>query len=104
VLRAGHAFEQATGFSARHPVLTPGEAAGTIDPKPWKPDTSGVEPAVRARAEAAAAAAGLRLPPHILEELVAVAPAALAMAGRLARGLPREAEVSSIFLPGRDVE
>jgi aspartyl-tRNA(Asn)/glutamyl-tRNA(Gln) amidotransferase subunit A len=104
VLRAGHAFEQATGFSARHPVLTPGEAAGAIDPKPWKPDTSGVEPAVRARAEAAAAAAGLRLPPHILEELVAVAPAALAMAGRLARGLPREAEVSSIFLPGRDVE
>jgi aspartyl-tRNA(Asn)/glutamyl-tRNA(Gln) amidotransferase subunit A len=104
VLRAGHAFEQATGFSVRHPVLTPGEAAGAIDPKPWKPDTSGVEPAVRARAEAAAAAAGLRLPPHILEELVAVAPAALAMAGRLARGLPREAEVSSIFLPGRDVE
>ena len=104
VLRAGHAFEQAMGLVARRPALLPGAAPASVDPKPWQPDVSMVEPAVRARAEQAALAAGLRLPPAILEELVAVAPWALAMARRLGRGLPRECEVSSIFDASRDVD
>jgi Asp-tRNA(Asn)/Glu-tRNA(Gln) amidotransferase A subunit family amidase len=104
VLRAGHAFEQATGFYKRRPKLTPNAKAAAIDPKPWVPDTSEVERGVRAHAENAAARAGLRLPPHIMEELVAVAPWALAMARRLGRGHPREAETASIFDPGRDVD
>ena len=46
--------------------------------------------------------AGLRLAPeHIMEELVAVAPWALAMAKRLRRDHVRSAEVSSIFDPTR---
>ena len=49
-------------------------------------------------------AAGLRLPGHIMEELVAVAPWALAMARRLNRHHPREAETASIFDPGRDID
>ncbi|MEZ5855032.1 MAG: amidase [Hyphomicrobiaceae bacterium] len=97
VLAAGHAFEQASGHWRRRPNLVAGAAAGHIDPRPWKPDTSSVAPAIRARAEAAASNAGLKLPDAIMEELVAVAPWALAMAGRLGRKHPREAEVSSIF-------
>jgi aspartyl-tRNA(Asn)/glutamyl-tRNA(Gln) amidotransferase subunit A len=97
VLRTGHTFEKALGLTARHPQLTPGAAPAPVEPKPWRPDTSAVAPSVRARAENAAAAAGLKLPPPIMEELVAVAPWALAMAGRIKRNNPRGLEVSSIF-------
>jgi aspartyl-tRNA(Asn)/glutamyl-tRNA(Gln) amidotransferase subunit A len=103
VLRAGHAFERATGFYKRRPQLAAGAKPGAIEPKPWKPDTSAVEPAVRSFAENAARHAGLKLPEAILEELVAVAPHALALARRLRRDHPREAEVASIFDPGRDL-
>ncbi len=104
VLRAGHAFEHATGLYKRRPALTAGEKPAAIDPKPWVPDTSAVEPAIRAQAQSAAARCGLALPEPILEELIAVAPWALAMARRLERDHPREAETASIFDPGRDVD
>ena len=103
VLRAGHAFERATGFTTRHPTLLPGQTAGAINPKPWIPSTREVAASAREHAEGAAARAGLRLPGPLMEELVAVAPWALAMAARLRRDHPREAEVASIFDPGRDV-
>lgn len=103
VLRAGHAFEQAIGYCKRRPQLAPGAAPAAINPKPWSPDTSKVEPGVRARAEQAAAAAGLRLSGPLLEELVAVAPWALAMAHRLRRDHPREFEVASIFDVTREI-
>ena len=101
VLRAGHAYETATGFFMRMPDLRPGAASAALDPKPWRPDTSQVEPAVRVLAENAAMRSGLRLTPEHLEELTAVAPWALAMAKRLRRDHPRSAEVSSIFDPTR---
>ena len=59
---------------------------------------------MRALAENAAVRAGLRLPGAIMEELVAVAPWALAMARRLKRDHAREAETVSVFDPGRDVD
>ena len=104
VLRAGHAFQAATGHWQRRPLLKAGAAPAVLDVKPWTPDTSAILPAVRRRAEGAAIHAGLKLPPAIMEELVAVAPFALAKAQRLARGHAREAEVCSIFDPGRDVD
>lgn len=104
VLRVGHAFEQATDFTKRKPTLTAGAAPGAVDPKPWVPNTSDVSPSVRAHAENAARHAGLRLPEPIMEELVAVAPWAMAMARRLRRDHPREAETCSIFDPIRDVD
>ena len=88
VLRVGHAYEMATGFFKREPDLKPGAAPAALDPKPWRPDTSQVEPAVRAFAENAAMRAGLRLAPEQMEELVAVAPWAIAMAKRLRRDHP----------------
>jgi aspartyl-tRNA(Asn)/glutamyl-tRNA(Gln) amidotransferase subunit A len=103
VLRAGHAFERATDFHKRRPALTPGAQPAAIAPKPWSPDTSKVPPSVRAHAEAAAARCGLRLPDAIMQELIAVAPWALAMAARLNRHHAREDETASIFDPGRDV-
>ena len=64
VLAAGHAYEQASGWSKKHPRLTPGASPGAVDPKPWVPDTSNVEPAVRARTEAAARCCGLASSRH----------------------------------------
>lgn len=104
VLAAGHAYEQAAGWLARKPTLVAGAEAAKLDPKPWVPDTRSVAPAVRRRAEEAARHAGLALPAPIMEELVAVAPHALAMAERLRRDHPREAETSSIFDPARDLD
>jgi aspartyl-tRNA(Asn)/glutamyl-tRNA(Gln) amidotransferase subunit A len=101
VLRAGHAYEMATGFFKRAPNLKPVAAPAALDVKPWRPDTSQVEPAIRAFAENAATRAGLRLAQEHVEELVAVAPWAIAMARRLRRDHPRSAEVSSIFDPTR---
>ena len=85
-------------------LLVPGARAADIEPKPWHPDTSTIEPAVRALAENAAVRCGLRLPDEIMEELVAVAPWALAMARRLNRDHSRDMETASIFDPGRDIE
>jgi aspartyl-tRNA(Asn)/glutamyl-tRNA(Gln) amidotransferase subunit A len=104
VLRAGHAFERAAGLYKRRPTLVSGAEPGVIDPKPWWPDTTAVEPSVRALAENAAHGAGLKLSGPMLEELVAVAPWALAMARRLRHDHPREVEVASIFDPARDLD
>jgi aspartyl-tRNA(Asn)/glutamyl-tRNA(Gln) amidotransferase subunit A len=101
VLRAGHAYEMATGLFERATDLKPAAPPAALDPQPWRPDTSQVEPAVRAFAENAAVRAGLRLAPEHMEELVAVAPWAIAMARRLRRDHLRSAEVSSIFDPTR---
>jgi aspartyl-tRNA(Asn)/glutamyl-tRNA(Gln) amidotransferase subunit A len=101
VLRVGHAYEMATGFFKREPDVKPGAAPAALDPKPWRPNTSQVEPAVRTFAENAAIRAGLRLAPEQMEELVAVAPWAIAMAKRLRRDHVRSVEVSSIFDPTR---
>ncbi|MEZ5816769.1 MAG: amidase [Hyphomicrobiaceae bacterium] len=101
VLRAGHAYEMATGFFKRAPELQPHQPPAKLNPKPWCPDTGAIEPGVRAFAETAAKRAGLRLTDQQSEELVAVAPWALAMAQRLRRNHLRTAEVSSIFDPTR---
>ena len=104
VLAAGHAYERAAGWIARKPRLEAGAPPAKLDPKPWKPDTSTVSAEVRRQAETAAATAGLKLSPALMEELVAVAPFVLAKARRLKRDHPREAEVCSVFDPIRDVD
>jgi aspartyl-tRNA(Asn)/glutamyl-tRNA(Gln) amidotransferase subunit A len=104
VLRAGHAFEGATGLYRRRPALALGAKPAAIEPTQWRPDVSRIDATVRAQAEAAAVRCGLRLPDEIMEELVAVAPSALAMAARLGRQYAREDEVASIFDPGRTVD
>ena len=104
VLAAGHAFEQATGHWRKSPPLTAGTAPAKLEPKPWVPDTSAVPAAIRSFAEQAARRAGLKLSGPLMEELVAAAPWAIAMAERLKRDHAREDEVSSIFDPIRDLD
>ena len=99
VLRAGHAFEKETGYWTARPKLVAGDPPAAVDPQVWVPDTSAVDGQVRTHAEIAAKHAGLNLPPEIMEELVAVAPHALAMAARLPRDHVQYDEVSSVFLP-----
>lgn len=99
VLRAGHAFERETGYWTARPNLVAGEPAAKVDPQAWVPDTTAVDAHTRAHAENAARHAGLDLSPQIMEELVAVAPHALAMAKRLPRDHAQFDEVSSVFLP-----
>lgn len=104
VLRAGHAYEQATGFWKRRPNLVAGAKPAALDPKPWVPNTKDVPPDVRAYTLASAQRAGLKLPEPIMDELIAVAPYAIAMAKRLQSGLERAAETCSVFDPVRDVD
>jgi hypothetical protein len=99
VLRAGHAFERETGYWTERPKLIAGEPAAEVNPQVWVPDTTAVDANTRAHAENAARHAGLDLSPEIMEELVAVAPQALAMAKRLPRDHSQFDEVSSVFLP-----
>jgi len=99
VLRAGHAFEKETGYWTARPTLAPGNPPAEVNPETWVPDTSAVDPNVRAHAKNAARHAGMNLPPEIMEELVAVAPHALAMAARLPRDHAQYDEVSSVFMP-----
>jgi aspartyl-tRNA(Asn)/glutamyl-tRNA(Gln) amidotransferase subunit A len=102
VLAAGHAFEQPTGYGKRRPELRRGAAPSQLNAKPWKP--SAPDAASESIAVEAAKRAGLKLPDDILSELTAVAPGALAMAGRLRRTHARDAEVCSIFDPVRDID
>ena len=97
VLRAGHAFEREAGHWLKRPELIAGDPPREVDPQTWVPDTSEVDARTRAHAENAARHAGLELPPEIMEELVAVAPHALAMARRLPRDHAQFDEVSSVF-------
>jgi aspartyl-tRNA(Asn)/glutamyl-tRNA(Gln) amidotransferase subunit A len=101
VLRAGTAYERVAGWHRHLPRLVPGAAAAAVAPLAWQPGLEGADRAVLDRAAQAARLAGLHLPEAILAELVAVAPLALAMAGRIARALPQSAEVSGVFDPLR---
>src|SRR5262249_24520361 len=98
-LRGGRAVGRPTALPRPRPPPPPGAKPAAIEPRPWLPDTSKVDPAVRAQAEAAAARCGLRLADQIMEELIAVAPWALAMAARLGRQHARADETASIFDP-----
>ena len=97
VLRAGYAYEREAGFCNARPDLVIGADAAEVDPQMWLPDTSEVSSEVQTHAEQAARIAGLNLPADILQELIAVAPHALAMARRLPRDHQPADEVSSVF-------
>ncbi len=103
VLGAGHAYERAAGHHLKRPPLEAGRPPAPVEPKPWVPDTGNVPARVRERAISCARAHGLDLPAPILDELIAIAPDAIAMAARLERGHARAQEVSSIFDIGREL-
>lgn len=88
VLRAGHAYEQATQWRQRRPALAPGVQAPPITPPDLTPDTAACDAGTRELAAGLAVKAGLRLNEQQYQVLFEAAPYALAMAGRLRKPRP----------------
>jgi len=97
VLKAGHAYEQATAWRARRPQLTPGAAAPTITPQGNEPDTSAVDAATRGLALDLATRAGLKLNEREQAIFLECAPYALAMANRMRKDRGRFEEPALVF-------
>jgi aspartyl-tRNA(Asn)/glutamyl-tRNA(Gln) amidotransferase subunit A len=97
VLRAGHAYEQATTWRKRRPLLVPGAVASELaSPTENMPDLStGAE--TRAIVESAIVRAGLTLTDQQRALLYRVAPAVLAAVSRIRRDRPRADEPANIF-------
>ncbi|HSB42489.1 MAG TPA: hypothetical protein VLK28_11700, partial [Methylomirabilota bacterium] len=92
IVRIGHAFERATEWHARRPVLVAGAAAPAVTPPPVLSVTDQPDAATRDLCVAAARRAGLRLDDRMLAQLLEGAPYALGMVERLRRdhGLQHE--------------
>jgi aspartyl-tRNA(Asn)/glutamyl-tRNA(Gln) amidotransferase subunit A len=92
VLRVGHAYEQATGWRSRRPVLRPGAPRPPVVPAPAAPLDARVTPATRAAAAALAGQAGLVLDERQFDLLLRAAPHAFEMIRRLRQPLARAPE------------
>jgi len=99
VLRVAQAYEAATGWKTRRPVVTPGTAplAQPPVPAPAKADISATR---RAEIAAICKRAGLTLPEHHFEQLCASAPHIEEMVAHLYRDYAFYDEPSSVFVPG----
>ena len=96
VLRAAHAYEQATQWRDRRPALKPNRLRVEVTPPPA---VSGVpvEQSVRDWVEAQAQRSGVKLNDIQLTLLGEVAPYARAMAERLCRRFDRSVEPANVF-------
>jgi aspartyl-tRNA(Asn)/glutamyl-tRNA(Gln) amidotransferase subunit A len=83
VLRIGHAYEQATAWRGRRPVLEAGMTAPMLPAPPDPPPT--LNEHVRAGAADAVRRAGLTLTPRQFDIVCAAAPLVEAMLGRIRR-------------------
>lgn len=84
VLRAAHAYEQATAWRKRRPQLTPGSAAASISVRNAPAYNADQDPATREYVRVMAERAGLTLTAARFAQLCTLAPLALAAAARLA--------------------
>ena len=101
VLKAGHAYEQATSWRARRPLLAPGAKQPPVTPNGNEPDASGLDAATRALVLDMAARAGLKLDERRQAILLEAAPHALAMANRIRKDRGRFEEPALVFrFPG----
>jgi aspartyl-tRNA(Asn)/glutamyl-tRNA(Gln) amidotransferase subunit A len=85
VLRAAHAYERATGWTARHPRLDPAAAFSRALPPVPDPEPYDATPAERAAAALACRRAGLTLTERQMAMVLAAAPHVEAMTARIAR-------------------
>lgn len=98
VLRVGHAYEQATGWRARRPVLVPGAERPSVQMAPPAPlDDRVATAAVRSTAAALADQAGLVLDEYQFAQLLRAAPHAFATTRRIREPLARAAEPANTF-------
>ena len=101
VLRAGHAYQQATDWHKHHPQLTPGAPQPAVTPKGNEPVAADLDAATRDFVLRTAARAGLKLNDFQTAILLETAPFALAMAERIRKPRDRMAEPALVFrFPG----
>ena len=94
VLRAGHAYEGATGWRQRHPPLIAGAVAPPVTPRPaLSGNDLARDPALSVLAERA----GLRLGAREEALLQDAAPGALAVAARIRRDHAYDVEPAALF-------
>jgi aspartyl-tRNA(Asn)/glutamyl-tRNA(Gln) amidotransferase subunit A len=98
VLRAAHAYETATSWRARRPVLDPNAAFSSELPPVPPPAKADISQPERDRVAAICRRAGLSLNERHFEQLCATAPYIEAMAGRLNRTRTFYEEPSSVFV------
>jgi len=97
VLRVAHAYEAATPWRARRPLLDPDAAFSTTLPPVPDAERSDLSPARRDEIAAICRRAGLSLNERHFEQLCASAPYIEAMTGRLRRDFAFYDEPSSVF-------
>ena len=97
VLRAGHAYQLATDWHLRRPVLVLGASSPAVDTRANEPGTADLDAATRAHVETMARRAGLRLDERQMQILLEAAPHALAMAARMHKPRDRMDEPSLVF-------
>jgi len=100
VLRAAHAYETATAWRRRRPVLDPGASFSTALPPTPAPEAVN-DPAIRDMVLSACRRAGLSLNDDQIAMICAAAPYVTAMTSRLRRGRDFREEPANIFrFPG----
>ena len=100
VLKVAYAYEQATMWHQRQPILVPGDSPAVIDHTTHDKASPQIAPELRQLVGMLAARAGLSLPEPLLLQLCEAAPYAFAMAQRLPV-LKWEAEPANVFrFPG----
>jgi aspartyl-tRNA(Asn)/glutamyl-tRNA(Gln) amidotransferase subunit A len=98
VLRVAKAYEDATPWRRRRPVLTPGTAAPATPAVP-PPEKAEISDARRGEIATIVARAGLTLPEDVFEQLCASAPYVEEMVGGLNRSWAFHDEPASVFVP-----
>jgi aspartyl-tRNA(Asn)/glutamyl-tRNA(Gln) amidotransferase subunit A len=98
VLRVAKAYEDATAWKARRPVLTAGAAPLPAPPVP-PPAKADITAARRGEIAAICKRAGLTIPDNHFEQLCAAAPHVEEMVAHLNRMPAFYDEVSSVFVP-----
>ena len=97
VLRAGHAYQQATDWHARRPHLVGGAPQPVVTPKVNEPAAADLDAATRDFVLRTASRAGLKLNDYQTAILLETAPFALAMAERMRKPRDRMEEPALVF-------
>ena len=97
VLRAGHAYQCATSWTARRPILVTGANAPVISADDNPVPAPAIDEGTRRYVDAMAVRAGLKLTPGQKAQLYEAAPHALALVKRIAHGHAYGDEPASSF-------
>jgi aspartyl-tRNA(Asn)/glutamyl-tRNA(Gln) amidotransferase subunit A len=97
VLRAGHAYQQATDWHLRHPQLTAGATQPQVSPRYHDPQATDLDATARGFVLDSARRAGLKLDDRLTAILLETAPFALDVADRLRKPRRRSEAPALVF-------